>query len=288
VPVVPLACAWAAAENLRQYLPRALVIERSRVQVSLAEDIEAVRLLASHGFRNQDLDRLIHGTAWARWTSGRTYLGRWIIGPRSTPAPAERVLVTGCAVHDPAFARWQHMLTRGPGLRHHLVGYRPSLEPARLEVDLGDGPPWTLDDGLPFFMEQMHAGDSRLRRMVDPVLAYPVAFEMLNTRWMQRRGPGPGRMRAVTRLTRCEGERYVTVLATRSHVPTFTVGGVARAPDETQESVEEVRYRIRPTPAECAAAPIEVVAEMELPPMAPAPRRIDLYEEPYPACPEGR
>jgi len=283
VPVVPLACAGAAALSLRENPNPYDVDERSRTQVSLSEDIEATRVLASHGFRNQDLDHRVHGKPWARWTSARTYLGHWIIGPRSTPAPAEHALATECAVSDPAFARWQRALAPGPGVRHHLVGYRPALDPARLEVDLGDGPAWTLEDGVPFFMEQMHGGDSRLRGMVDPALAYPTAFGMLNTRWLQRRA-GDARMRVVARLTRCEGERFVTLLLPRSHVPTFTVGGAARTPDERLEAVDEVRYRIHPTPAECAAAPIEIVAEIALPPMMSAPRRIDLYEEPYPAC----
>jgi len=283
VPVVALAGARSAELSLRENPNPHDVISRSRTQVSLSEDIEATRVLAAHGFRSQDLAHRVHGKPWARWTSARAYLGYWIIGPRSSPAPAEHALATECAVNDPAFARWQRALAPGPGIRHHLVGYRPTLSPARLEIDLGDGAPWSLDDGLPFFMEQMHGGDSRLHGMVDPVLAYPEAFATLNTRWLQRRN-GDARMRVVTRLTRCEGDRFVTLLATRSHVPTFTVGGAARTPDATLEAVDEVRYRIRPTPAECAAAPVEIVAEIVLPPMMSAPRRIDLYEEPSPGC----
>ena len=283
VPVVSLACAWASAQSLRENPNPHDVTLRSRTQVSLSEDIEATRVLAAHGFRSQDLAHRVHGKPWARWTSGRVYLGYWIIGPRSTPAPAEHALATECAVSDPAFARWQRALAPGPGVRHHLVGYRPTIAPARLEIDLGDGPPWSLDDGLPFFMEQMHGGDSRLHGMVDPGLAYSEAFAMLNTRWLQRRN-GDARMRVVTRLTRCEGERFVTLLSPRSYVPTFTVGGVARTPDASLEAADEVRYRIRPTPAECAAAPVEIVAEIVLLPMVSPPRRVDLYEEPSRGC----
>lgn len=285
-PALMLASAWVGADALRRIARPHEVLERSRTEVSLAEDIEATRILGSHGLRTEDLDRRVHGLAWPRWTSARTYLGFWILGRSRTPPPPEHVLMSDCAVTDPTFARWQRPLLRGPGQRHHLVGYLPSLGPARVEVDLGDGAPWALDDGLPFFSDQQYVGDHRLRVMLDPALAWPEAFGDLTTRWLRPR-PAGVRMRVRASLSRCAAERYVTLLAPREYAAALTVDGRPRAPDRTMEDAGETRYRIHVPRSACAEATVVIAAELQVPPGMMLPRRVDLYEEPYPGCEAG-
>ena len=277
-----LASVALGAAALARANPRGEALGRSRTQVSLAEDIEAVRALGARGFRTQDLETRVHGKAWARWTSARVYLGTWLLGPTSAPAPAGHALLGECAA-PASFALWQQPLARGPGVRHHLIGYRPSLGPARVEVDLGDGPPWALDDALPFLIERINAGDGRMRRMVDPALAFPPAFDALTSRWLRpRRAPALFRVSAA--VAHCAPDRWVTLLAPQDLPPAVSVNGAARAPDAALEEAGEVRYRLRLTAAECARAPVEVRAEFALPPGAMLPRRVDLYEEPAADC----
>ena len=282
-PAVTLVSVGLGADALRRSSPAHEVLVRSRTQVSLAEDIEATRALGERGLRTEDLDHRVHGKAWPRWTSARTYLGFWLLGRRRAPPPPEHVLVSECAVADRSFARWQRPLVHGPGQRHHLVGYLPALGPARVEVDLGDGEPWAIDDGLPFFSEQQYVGDSRLRARLDPALAYPRAFEALTSR---AQGPrrGATRLRVRAALSHCAGERFVTLLAPREFAPTITVDGAPRAPDQTLEDAGDVRYRVHVPRAACAAAAVAIAAEFAVPPGAMLPRRVDLYEEPFPAC----
>lgn len=283
VPAVALASAGLGRDALRRANPPHEIRGRSQTQVSLAEDIEATRALGERGLRTEDLDHRVHGKAWPRWTSARSYLGFWLLGRRRAAPPPEHVLVSECAVADASFARWQRPLRRGPGVRHHLVGYLPALGPARVTVDLGDGTPWALDDGLPFFSEQQYVGDSRLRALLDPALAYPRAFGELTSRWLGHH-PGGTRMRVQAALSHCTGERYVTLLAPLDFPPTLMVDGAPRAADVTLADADEVRYRIYVPRAACTEATVVIAAEFQVPPGAMLPRRVDLYEEPYPGC----
>lgn len=279
-PAVALASAAVALDAVARVNPPHEALGRSRTEVSLAEDIEATRALGARGFRTEDLERRVHGKAWSRWTSARAYLGFWLLGTGRAAAPAEHVLVSECPVADAAFARWQRPLLRGPGVRHHLVGYAPSLGPARVEIDFGDGAPWSLDDGLPFFVERMHAGDGRLRAMIDPALAPPPAYDRLIGRWLRPR-PAGARMRVRAALSNCPGDRFVTLLAPRENPVAVTVDGAPRAPDQTLSDGDEVRYRVLVPRSACAASAVAVAAELALPPNAMLPpRRVDLYEEP--------
>jgi hypothetical protein len=53
------------------------------------------------------------------------------------------------------------------------------------------------------------------------------------------------------------------------------------------EDAGEIRYRLHVPRSACAEAAVEIAAELPVPPGMMLPRRVDLYEEPYPGCEAG-
>jgi hypothetical protein len=276
-----LALLWLAGVTVETVLVRyrPTAISALELKLGLAEQIEAIRLLGEHGFGTLDLETRVHGAAWDRWDGGHAYLGKWLIGTEKRAAQGEHAVIVECDAVDDGFALWQRRLEssrRGHG--HLLVGYRAQLAPAGVEI-AGLGSPWKREAGLPFYGQMVHGGDSQLRALLDPNLAYPPEFAALQIAW--RDAPAT-EMRVTTRLAPAAEDRIIALLYDPGMSAVLTVDGAPRAgiePAAEAGSSRRERFLVR---ASERAASLSLEAVIDLSASRDVPRRIDLYEEP--AC----
>lgn len=256
-------------------------LNRGAEQMHLAETLEAMRALAARGYRPQDVEPRMHGAAWQRWNGAHLYLASWLMGPRQTPAPAEHVLVTACPTPE-GFTRWRLPLRNSGGARRALVGYLPALAPARLEFALGEQR-WVQDGALPFYFQHANPSDLALHRRLDPALGRPSGYDMLPTLWNPS-PPASRRARVRTTLAPGGDDRALSLLAPERSSPVLTVNGRALSPLGRQPGMGEARWWYVVPAALRGRGPVPVEVALDLSQESMFPSRIDLYEDPSPAC----
>jgi hypothetical protein len=250
---------------------------RSRTQLGLAEQIEAVRVLGTHGFGAADLESQVHGVAWNRWGGGQVYLAEWLIGVSGQAAPEDRVTIVECERVDAKFASWQHRLTSSRRLPRLLAGYRSQLAPVRVEFIGGGGMFWSSDRAVPFYSQMLHGGDAQMRALFDPRLAYPPEFADLQARWPNDQAL---EIRLSTTLAPGHDDRVIALTYDGGLNATVTFAGAVQQPFEAVTSLGEIvleRYLVK---AAERVGSVVIEAVIDVPAGVSVPRRFDLYEEP--------
>jgi hypothetical protein len=253
------------------------IASRGRSQLTLVEQIEAIRVLGERGFGAADLESRVHGLAWDRWDGGQVYLGRWLIGAASRAKAGEHVGIVECDEVPAEFASWQHSLAEARLLPHLLVGYDTQLTPVKVELSALDRVFWTSERAVPFYGQMVHGGDAQLRTLFDPRLAYPPEFSHLQASWPSNQ---PLQMRLTTTLTPGRGDRLLTLSHDPGLAATLTFDGAPRsevAPATPLGDSVVQRHLVR---ASERGAEIGIEAKIKLPAGAMVPIRVDLYEEP--------
>jgi hypothetical protein len=261
---------------LVRYRPTALGAVELRL--SLAEQIEAIRILGEHGFGTLDLETRVHGTAWDRWDGGQAYIGKWLIGTERRAAGAEHAVIVECERVASDFAAWQQRLTSSSrSLGHLLVGYSARLEPATVELVGPSGVLWKRQAGLPFYGQMVHGGDSQLRAIFDPKLAYPPEFGDL---LLASKDASGAKMKISTRLAPAAEDRTIALLYDPGMRAVVTVGGAPRGSIEPAAAAgTSMRERFLVKASE-RLSDVAFEATIDLPAAMAPPHRVDLYEEP--------
>jgi len=253
------------------------LVSRSRAQLGLAEQIDAIRILGKHGYGASDLESRVHGPAWSRWDGGHVYIGEWLLGAASHARPGEHAVIVECKGAPREFASWQERLPTRRPLPRLLVGYQAQLAPAEVSFASRNGVFWTSRRALPFYSGMLHGGDADMRLLFDPQLGHPPEFNDLLARWP--RGE-PLTMRLATTLAADDEERLLVLLHDTDLRTTVTLDGRSREAIEPPVQLGEIVRHLYSVKASERASGIDIEVSIPLPAGAPEPRRVDLYEEP--------